>query len=159
MSSTQRRIGPIEVRWGSDRYRYSVTGDCFLYEWWSGMDQGSAAYPLSGMSPDLLETVGRSPQTTRTARISLVLIASSVIFFFSDYNKAIPLLAPFLLFLGAWWLVNALRKVVPRKWTEVRKVNGEAGFSFVQPEQRTEEWTEFEQALSLAIREVNGEKT
>ena len=159
MTSTERRIGPIEVRWGNERYNYSVVGDLFFSEWKSGMDYAKSSYPLYGMSAALVETSGRSPQTTRTVRISAGLIASSVIIFFSEYNRTIPLLAPFLLLLGSWWLANALRKVLPRTWTEIRKINGDAGFSMVQPEQRTETWTSFEQALLSAIREVNAVKT
>jgi len=159
VTSTERRIGPIDVRWGNERYNYSVVGDLFFSEWKSGMDGAKSSYPLHGMSSDLVETTGRSSQTTKTVRISLGLISASVIIFFSEYNKTIPLLAPFLLLLGGWWLTNALRKVMPRTWTEVRKINGEAGFALVQPEPRTAAWTSFEQALSSAIREVNADRT
>ncbi len=159
MTSAERRVGPFEVRWGNERYKYSVIGDLFFTEWKSGMDSARSSYPLYGLSPDLTETVGRSQQTTKTLRISASLVVSSVIIFFSEYNKGIPLLAPFLLVVGGWWLVNAVRKVVPRAWTEIRKLNGDNGITLLQPEQRTGEWTNFENALSLAIREVNEAKT
>lgn len=119
------------------------------------MDCANSSHPLYGMSPDLIETVGRSPETTKAVRVSLGLLASAVIIFFSDFNKTIPLLAPFFLLLGGWWLVNALRQVVPRRWTEVRKLSGETGFHMVQPEHRTEDWVNFEHALSAAIRKAN----
>jgi hypothetical protein len=136
-----------------------VVGESFYTEWKSGMDCSKSSWPLTGLSPSLIEIVRRSPETTRTVRISLALIASSAVVFFSEYNKAIPLLAPFLLGLGSWWLINSVRKVVPRRWTEVRKLSGETNFSIVQPDQRTDEWVKFEEELSETIREINAEKT
>ena len=159
MTSDNQRAGPMEVRWGKDRYNYSVEGNSFRTEWKSGMDCASLSYPLYGMSPNLIETVGRSPETTKAVRVSLCLLASAVIIYFSDLNTSIPLLAPFLFLLGGWWLVNALRQVVPRRWTEVRKSSGETGFSMVQPEHKTEDWVKFEQELSTAIRKANETRT
>lgn len=159
MSAPERTIGPIEVRWGSDRYKYCIVGDTFVTEWKKGMDCSKSSWPLHGLSPNLVETIGRSSETTKTARISMALIAASIIVFFSEYNKAIPLLAPFLLGLGGWWFIGILRKVAPRSWTEVRKPTGEYVFSLVQPEKKTNEWLEFEQNLVKVIREVNAEKT
>jgi len=159
MTSDDHSTGPFKVRWGKDRYSYSVTGNSFRTEWKSGMDCASLSYPLYGMSPDLIETVGRSPETTKAVRVASALLASAVIIFFSDFNTSIPLLAPFLFLLCGWWLVNALRQVVPRRWTEVRKLSGETGFSMVQPEHRTQDWVKFEQALSAAIRKANETRT
>ncbi len=155
MTSHDQSTDRFEVRWGRDRYSYSVTGNLFRTEWKSGMDCADLSYPLYGMSPDLIETVGRSPSTTKTLRVSSSALAFAVIIFFSDFNKSIPLLAPFLFLLGGWWLVNALRQIVPRRWTEVRKLSGETGFALVQPEHRTQEWVNFEQTLSAAIRRAN----
>jgi hypothetical protein len=159
VSASERKIGPIEVRWGSDHYKYCIVGDSFITEWKKGMDYSKSCWSLQGVSPTLVETIGRSSETTKTARISMALMASSIIVFFSEYNKAIPLLAPFLLGLGAWWFIGILRKVAPRSWTEVRKPTGEYVFSLVQPEKKTKEWSEFEQELVNVIREVNAEKT
>jgi hypothetical protein len=154
--AVERRVGPIEVRWGRDRYTYFIVRGELVTEWKSGIDHSRSSYPLNGLSPDLVEVVGRSPRTTKTVRISLALLAASAIIFFSDYNKAIPLLAPSLLLLGVWWLANAFRMLRPRTWTEIRKLNGDSAVTLVQPEQRTDAWTHFERDLSSAIREVNG---
>lgn len=159
MSSSERKIEPVEVRWGGDEYKYYVLGDSFYTEWKSGMDCSKSSWPLRGLSPNLVETVGRSSGTTKTVRVSMLLIASSVIVFFSDYNKSIPLLAPFLFALGAWWFINAVRMVAPRSWIEARKLSGETVFSVVQPKDKSEEWSKFRQALTEAIREVNETKT
>lgn len=159
MSVSERKVGPIEVRWGSDHHTYCIVGDSFITEWKKGMDYSKSCWSLQGVSPNLVETTGRSSETTKTARISMTLMASAVIVFFSEYNKTIPLLAPFLLGLGGWWFIGILRKVAPRTWTEVRKSTGEYVFSLVQPEKKTNEWLEFEQELVKAIREVNTEKT
>ena len=122
MSSAERNIGPIEVGWGSDEYKYYVLGDSFyLYRMEERHGLLKSFWPLYGLSPNLVETIGRSSGTTKTVRLSMLLIASSIVVFFSDHNKSIPLLAPFLLLLGAWWFVNAVRKVVPRSWIEARK--------------------------------------
>lgn len=159
MSAPERTIGPIEVRWGRDRYTYRIVGESFITEWKRGIDLSKTCWSLHGISPNLVETIGRSSQTTKTVRQSGALIAAAIIVFFSEYNKSIPLLAPFLLVLGGWWLVGVLRQVLPRSWTEVRKYTGEYVFSLVQPEKKTQEWLEFEKELVKAIREVNAEKT
>jgi hypothetical protein len=159
MSDSERAIAPVEVRWGSDRYTYYLTDDSVVVEWKSGMDLSKTCWPLHGLSPNLKEISGRSSGSGTTVRISLLLIASSVIVFFSDYNKAIPLLAPFLLFLGAWWLINVSRKLVPRNWTVVRKSSGEDAFSLVQPKVRSDAWVLFERELSEAIRRANPSET
>ena len=110
---------------------------------------------LRGLSPNLTETTGRSSNIAQTVRIAMLLLASSVIVFFSEYNKTIPLLSPFLLSLGSWWLFNALRKVIPRTWTVIRKTNGEDACSIVQPEKKSAEWLKFEKELSDTIVEAN----
>ena len=159
MNDADKTLGAVEVRWGSDRYKYYVIDDSFFTEWTSGMDCSKTSVHLRGLSPRLIETSGRSSSTTQTVRISLLLIASSIIVFFSDYNKTIPLLAPFLLFLGGWWVANALRKVIPRKWTVVRKRSGEDAFFLVQPEKKSDDWLRFEKDLSGAINKANPSET
>ena len=159
MAVSERQIGPIEVRWGSDQYKYSIVGDSFFTEWKNGMDFSKSSWPLHGVSPHFGETIGRSSDTTKTVRISAALIAAAIIIFFSEYNKSIPLLAPFLFGLGCWWLIGKARNVVPRSWTEVRKTTGEDFFSFVQPSEKSEDWIAFEQALSKAIHEINTTQT
>jgi hypothetical protein len=158
MDDSKYKIGPITVRWGRNKYKYYVIGESFYSEWNSGMDHSTSCWSLLGLSPDLIETVGRSSSTTRTVRISMLLIASSGIVFFSDYNKSIPLLAPFLFGLGAWWIINAVSTLLPRRWTEARALNGETVFSVVQPAEKANEWLEFQQALAGAIREANETK-
>ncbi|MBK7664795.1 MAG: hypothetical protein IPJ21_14875 [Sterolibacteriaceae bacterium] len=159
MNGPERKLGPIEVRWGDERYTYYIIGDSFYTEWKRGMDCAKSVASLHGLSSNLTETVGRSQSTTRTLRISMLLMASSVVVFFSDYNNSIPLLAPFLLGLGGWWFVSAIRKVAPRAWTNVRKSSGDEAFYMVQPEHKSEEWSRFEAGLSESIRQVNAEKT
>jgi hypothetical protein len=123
------------------------------------MDCSRTSVSLQGLSSNLAESVGRSASTTKTVRLAMLLIASSVVVFFSDYNESIPLLAPFLIGLGGWWFVNALRKLVPRSWTNVRKSSGEEAFYMVQPKHKSTEWSNFEMELSKAIRELNAAKT
>jgi len=155
MSDTEYRVGPIDVRWGKDRYKFYVIGDSFYTEWVSGFDRSKVSSPLRGLSPDLTETTGRSSDIAQTLRIAMLLVASSVIVFFSEYNKAIPLLAPFLFGLGSWWFANATRKVIPRTWTVLRKITGEDACSIVQPEKKSAEWLRFEKELSDAIVKAN----
>ena len=159
MTISERRVGPIEVRWGSELYKYSIAGDSFFTEWKKGMDFSKSSWPLYGLSPSFVETSGRSSETTSTARKSMGLIAASIIVFFSEYNRTIPLLAPFLLGLGSWWFIGVVRRVAPRTWTEVRKITGEYGFSLVQPTEKSAEWLKFEQELSNAIHEANAAQT
>ena len=123
------------------------------------MDQSKTCWPLHGLSPRLRETSGRSAGIGTAARVSFLLVAASVIIFFSDYNKAIPLLAPFLLLLGVWWLVRVLRKVTPRNWTVVPKSTGDDAFSLVQPDVKSDSWITFERELSEAIRRANPSET
>ena len=159
MTDVEYSVGPIDVRWGKDRYKFYVVGDSLYTEWVSGFDRSTVPCPLRGLSPNFTETTGRSSGIAQTVRISMLLVASSVIVFFSDYHKTIPLLAPFLLGLGSWWLANAIRKVVPRTWTVIRKTNGEDACSIVQPEKKSPEWLRFEKKLSDAILKVNESET
>ena len=119
------------------------------------MDFSKTPWPLQGLSPIFVETVGRSSGTTNTVRKAMALIAASIIIFFSQYNQSIPLLAPFLFVLGSWWFAGALSEVLPRTWTEVRKLNGEVFFSILQPAEKSPEWLKFEEDLLQAIHETN----
>ena len=159
MNNPERVIAPVNVKWGTDKYTYYLTDDSLVVEWRSGMDLSKTCWPLHGLSPKLREMSGRSSGTGTSVRVSFLLIAASVILFFSDYNKAIPLLAPFLLFLGAWWLINVLRKVVPRNWTVVPKSTGDDAFSLVQPDVKSDSWVTFERELCEAIRRANPSET
>lgn len=155
MTSASRKLGPIDVRWGNDRFTYWVAGDLFYSEWQSGMDLSKTSDSLRGISAELSETVGRSSGTTQSLRTSASLLALSVVVYFSDYQKSIPLLAPFLLTLGGIGLAQGLRRATPRTWTIVRNKNGTQAFHMVQPERKSAEWEKFESDLVQAIREVN----
>lgn len=155
MTTGSRRIGPIEVRWGRARYKYSVAGELFHSEWESGMDLSKFSVSLFGLSAELSETVGRSEGTTESIRTAVPILAMSAVVYFSDYQKSIPLLAPYLLLHGGFGLASGLRRVAPRTWTVVRYVGGTQAFHMVQPEDKSAEWEQFEMDLARAIREVN----
>src|SRR5687767_9176299 len=123
MTDQRYTVGPIEVRWGRDRYRYYTIDDVLYSEWKRGVDSSKSSWSLRGVSPRLDETSGRSDGVVKIIRLASLLMICSLIVYFSDYNKAIPLLAPFLGLWGAWWFINTLSKVSPRKWTLFRKVS------------------------------------
>lgn len=88
MTDTEYRVGPIDVRWGKDHYKFYVVGDSLYTEWVSGFDRSKVSCPLRGLSPDFTETTGRSSGIAQTVRMSMLLVASSIIVFFSDYQAS-----------------------------------------------------------------------
>ena len=118
-------IGQITGRKKNFMKKFLLTDDELIMEWDGPKNKGRKSWHFDFLSP----TVGFSVETGSGFKegliIGIVLIILAVIFYFSELNSLIPLLAPVLAILGIAILANAIRKGKKSTWTVFYKKDGE----------------------------------
>ena len=108
-------------------YTFRLTPDALIREWTKPVDtaNGSERFPLADLSPRLSHQMEFGYGSQPLLRKALVFLAGSACVFFSEFNKQIPLLAPFLAVPGLWALIAGASRIRQYDWTIIRRKNGD----------------------------------
>jgi len=109
------------------RYTFILTPDAVIRQWSTPGDgsTGENRYPLDSLSCRLSYRSEFGSGGWAHFRKAALLIACGVCVYFSDINRSIPLLAPFLALPGLAFLVRGAARLRQFTWTVIERKDGE----------------------------------
>ncbi|MCP5488172.1 MAG: hypothetical protein H7A43_05940 [Verrucomicrobia bacterium] len=87
----------------------------------------------------------------------MIFLAGSACVYFSEFNKQIPLLAPFLAVPGVWALIAGAWRLRQFDWTIIRKKNGDRALFILHSKSNCSELENFEKRFAQAVNEYRQE--
>jgi len=128
------------------RHTFSLTPDCLVWEWISlGKGRkGRKIFPLNTLSPRLNHRSEFAHGSFQCLRKAVLFLGLAICLWFSELNRQIPLLAPFLLVLGSRYLIIGLHRFRHHNWTVIDKKSGERALLIPHTRANGEELATFE---------------
>jgi hypothetical protein len=131
---------------------FTLTEASLVYEWQNQDNFGRVNYALSDLSPELGLASGKASAPAGYLARGLFAIGMAIVFLASDVQEHVPLLAPFLFFVGTLHLGIHMRSRQSSTNTIIKRKNGEIARYVSHTGCDTKELAAFEAALTARIQ-------
>lgn len=142
----------LSYKYQGRRYSLSFDEEYLTGTWKSFPESQTTKTPLWRLLPELLSDMSASGFARARGRETRYFVLGAVVFYFSDINSHVPLLAPTLLLLAVWSLGRAMRDSLPLRKTKVITDYGEDIALIPHHSRISVQRKAFEQGLIDAIR-------
>ena len=150
---------PVYCYESSDQSQSLEFDQRYLYERWDNRTQhGTKAYLLHDLSPKLSHCRQIGENSISTLKQAALMLGLAIVFYFSDIQLQIPLLAPGLFLVSLGFLIRGLIDLRPRSWTYIYDDDGnfitsipiDPNESHTRQQQRLTFETHLSQSIELA---------
>lgn len=126
MKESETNLCSYEARVWPWRYTFILTRESIIKRWTDPLDSnaGETRYPISTLTPNLSQSRQFANEAQPHLKRGALLLACTVCFYFSDFNKSIPLLAPFLAVPGLVLFTRGLIRLRQYAWTVIEGKQG-----------------------------------
>lgn len=146
-------ISELELQDKKYKSKYILTDKYLIKEWKKNPDSERKAISLEYLSPELGKVKSRQKNVKDFLIPGIILIALSMIFFFSKVQQSIPLLSVFLFIVGIILLINMVRFIRIEEWTSFLKKDGTSIFYIRHSDCNPLERKRFEEKVIKAVNE------
>lgn len=149
-----------ELIGGKRKYRkkFLLTDDELIMEWDAPNNKGHKGWHFDYLSSNIGHSVER-PRGFKEGIIGgIVLMAITIILYFSKVNQYIPLLTPALAIVSVGIFLNGIRKYKITRWTVFNKKDGEIAAYIEHSMCEASELKSFEKAFSNAMNRYKNKK-
>ncbi|MHC4693247.1 MAG: hypothetical protein ACYS67_10945 [Planctomycetota bacterium] len=144
------------IKWSRGKHMFTITiDDQFLVEEWvHGVDTSRRHWHLKNLSSKIDYSQGREKDCSSFWVATMIILALAIVLFFSSLNRHIPLLAPLIALIGFILMYKAIRRSKIKKWTILRKNDGECATYITHGYCSEEEINRFTECLVDAVKKA-----